>query len=186
MLLGTPPLLNLPSTCLLGCPERKAAHQHGCPGSMKGCLGAVLTHHCPQSSTLPTRPNTWVLVSGFQGTSPWPGALVPSSLYHSCGGWGCRWRLGRGLGWAAGLVRCGVESITWTIINALIPLPETFFSALLCWFLCTHCPALLHPRLLPLGSSPRAGLVTPQGWSLGSHTWPAGCLLSIPFQKHVN
>lgn len=42
---GEPPIHLSP-----GLPREKAAHEHGCPGSMKWCLGAVLTHHCPQSS----------------------------------------------------------------------------------------------------------------------------------------
>ena len=85
---GTP-LFEPPIHLSSGLPREKAAHQHGCPGSMKGCLGAVLTHHCPQSS-----------ISTYQakhlGTCVWlprhqpmaRGALVPSSLHLSCGGGG--------------------------------------------------------------------------------------------------
>ena len=94
-----------------------------------------------------------------------PGPSFPLSFLWRAQG--CRWRLGRGLGWAPGLVRCGVDPKTVTIINALVPLPGTFFPALLCWLLLLIAQHSFTQVASSLGSSPRAGLVTLEvgGWA---------------------
>lgn len=89
------------------------------------------------------------------------GTLVPPSLYHSCGGRGAA---GGGWGgdWDGQLGWWGVvwTQATVTIINALVPLPGTFFPALLYWFLLLIAQHSLTQVASSLGSSPRAGLVT--------------------------
>ena len=88
------------------------------------------------------------------------GALVPSSLYHFCAGGGAAGGGWRG-DWDGQLGWWGVEwtQTTWTIINTLIPLPGTFFSALLCWLLLLIAQHSSTQMTSSLGSSPRAGLV---------------------------
>lgn len=121
-----------------GLPRREGCSPAWVSWVHEGVLGSCPHHHCPQSSISTYQAKhlgTCVWLPRHQPMargSPW--SLLPLSFLWR--GWGLQVEVGEGTGmgsWACG--RCGVDPDNVTIINALIPLPGTFFSALLCWFL---------------------------------------------------